>query len=180
MTIPEDANHGSVDVRGTKRRRDDQIMRRSDLPDPPTVSNLDLTGLMNLAVAAWDFSALEAASVPLDETPEQMLERERREVEDRRKREANMRQKQELFRSALNDTLADVYKQGADAAVDKAERTAWNARSVALYLLVFAVVAMPAIAMLAGITPQDFGSYVAPITGIAGTVVGYWFSRSGG
>jgi len=87
------------------------------------------------------------------------------------------------FSSALNERLASAYRAGESSAVDRADRNAWNARSITLYLVVLAVVAMPAIAMAINLDPQAFGSYIAPVTGIAGTVVGYWFgslSRPGG
>lgn len=47
-----------------------------------------------------------------------------------------------------------------------------------LLLVVLAVVAMPVIAILIGLSPEDFGAYIAPVTGIAGTVVGYWFGSA--
>jgi hypothetical protein len=40
-------------------------------------------------------------------------------------------------------------------------------------------VGMPVIAMVTKLDPQTFGSYIAPVTGIAGTVVGYWFGTLG-
>ncbi len=83
---------------------------------------------------------------------------------------------------SVNSRLAQAYNAGANAAVDRADRSNYNARSITLYLVVLAVVAMPAIAMIIKLNPQTFGSYIAPVTGIAGTVVGYWFGalqRSG-
>jgi hypothetical protein len=44
---------------------------------------------------------------------------------------------------------------------------------------VLAVVQMPIVAIIAGLSPQDFGSYIAPVTAIAATVVGYWFGERG-
>ncbi|WP_018331128.1 hypothetical protein [Actinomycetospora chiangmaiensis] len=53
-------------------------------------------------------------------------------------------------------------------------------RSVVLLLVVVTVLVTPLVVMLAGrTTPQDFSQYMAPVTGIAGTVIGYWFSRQG-
>jgi hypothetical protein len=37
---------------------------------------------------------------------------------------------------------------------------------------------MPIIAILIDLNPTDFGTYIAPVTGIAGTVVGYWFGQA--
>lgn len=51
-------------------------------------------------------------------------------------------------------------------------------RGIVLYLVVAALVLMPVYAMsTAGVSPQEFAQYIAPITGIAGTVLGYWFGR---
>ncbi|MGY1669727.1 hypothetical protein [Geodermatophilus sp. SYSU D00710] len=168
--------------------------RRGDLPDPPTFSKFELESLIAIGAEAAELRwATEQGGGPYHppplekETLEEKQERERREAEEdakflQERADAIERRKQLSveFGEALNSALAAAYNEGGNMAVRQAERTAWNARSVALYLLVFAVVLMPVIAILSGVTPQDFGSYVAPITGIAGTVVGYWFSRSGG
>lgn len=54
-----------------------------------------------------------------------------------------------------------------------------NVRSWVLLAIVASIILMPAIAMGVGIAPQSFSQYIAPITGIAGTVLGYWFSQQG-
>jgi hypothetical protein len=105
-------------------------------------------------------------------------DRRKAEEEDRkRKAERETKRKEALdqFVNAVNERLAGAYNAGANAAIDRADRNNFNARSVTLYLVVLAVVAMPAIAMIINLNPQTFGSYIAPVTGIAGTVVGYWF-----
>jgi hypothetical protein len=50
-------------------------------------------------------------------------------------------------------------------------------RSLVLFAVVCAVVVTPILAMLRKIDPQAFVQYIAPITGITGTVLGYWFGR---
>ncbi len=80
-----------------------------------------------------------------------------------------MRHKTSLSLPSVNSRLAQAYNAGANAAVDRADRSNYNARSITLYLVVLAVVAMPAIAMIIKLNPQTFGSYIAPVTGIAGT-----------
>jgi hypothetical protein len=153
--------------------RDLKRERESDLPDPPVITDINLRGLVELGLKSS--KGPEMAFGP-GASPEELLQHQ---AEEERAQEERIKAAEEL-REEVNRLMTFAYDQGADAAVEKSERTAWNARSVALYLLVFAVVLMPVIAIVAGITPQDFGSYVAPITGIAGTVVGYWFSRGGG
>jgi hypothetical protein len=53
-------------------------------------------------------------------------------------------------------------------------------RSYVLLAVVAAVVLTPILAMLTDVPPDAFGQYVAPITGIAGTVLGYWFGQRSG
>jgi hypothetical protein len=55
-----------------------------------------------------------------------------------------------------------------------------NVRSYVLLAVVAAVVGTPIIAMLAGLDAEAFGQFLAPVTGIAGTVIGYWFGQRGG
>jgi hypothetical protein len=52
-------------------------------------------------------------------------------------------------------------------------------RAIALITVVVAIVATPIYAMAAKVSPQAFAAYIAPVTGIAGAVVGYWFGASG-
>jgi hypothetical protein len=53
-------------------------------------------------------------------------------------------------------------------------------RSWVLLAVVAAVVATPIYAMTVNIDPQSFGQYISPITGIAGTIIGYWFGQRSG
>ena len=55
-----------------------------------------------------------------------------------------------------------------------------NIRSYVLLAVVAAVVITPIYAMTVNINPQSFGQYIAPITGIAGTIIGYWFGQRSG
>ncbi|QIK66273.1 hypothetical protein G7072_07860 [Nocardioides sp. HDW12B] len=53
-------------------------------------------------------------------------------------------------------------------------------RSTVLLLVVLALVLMPMIAMFSPsseIAPEDFAQFIAPVVGIAGTVLGYWFGK---
>jgi hypothetical protein len=52
-----------------------------------------------------------------------------------------------------------------------------NVRSWVLLAIVASIIVMPAVAMASGVAAQSFSQYIAPITGIAGTVLGYWFSQ---
>jgi hypothetical protein len=55
-----------------------------------------------------------------------------------------------------------------------------NMRSWVLLLVIAGIVLTPIYAMIAGVEAEAFGKYIAPITGIAGTVIGYWFGQRGG
>lgn len=52
-----------------------------------------------------------------------------------------------------------------------------NVRSTVLFAVILVIVASPIIGMLMGIDPQAFSAYMAPVTGLAGTIVGYWFGQ---
>jgi hypothetical protein len=52
-------------------------------------------------------------------------------------------------------------------------------RAIALIAVVAAIVATPIFAMVIGVIPEDYASYIAPVSGIAGAVIGYWFGASG-
>jgi hypothetical protein len=54
------------------------------------------------------------------------------------------------------------------------------ARAIALITVVVAIVATPIYAMATSVDPESFSSYIAPVTGIAGAVVGYWFGAKSG
>ncbi|MEB3966810.1 hypothetical protein OKJ48_42250 [Streptomyces kunmingensis] len=56
-------------------------------------------------------------------------------------------------------------------------RRAEDVRGWALVAVVFAIIASPWIAMIAGVAAKDFSLYVAPVTGIAGAIIGYWFGQ---
>jgi hypothetical protein len=140
----------------------------------PVLTDFELNALMNVAAAAdapppedqtASIGAPSGSQRKLDD-----LNRQRRE-----QWEAKKKARLDEFTAAVNARLAKAYHDGASDAVDRADRSNFNARSITLYLVVLAVVAMPFIAMLAHLDPQTFGSYIAPVTGIAGTVVGYWF-----
>jgi lipopolysaccharide export LptBFGC system permease protein LptF len=88
-------------------------------------------------------------------------------------------QAEEAFRTELVERLTAAYAAGAENAVSAEARRAVAVRGYALFGVVAAVVAMPLLAMALGLDPQAFGSYMAPVTGIAGTVVGYWFGAVG-
>lgn len=70
------------------------------------------------------------------------------------------------------------YRASVEAARESLRST--NVRSWVLLAIVASIIVMPAVAMASGIAAQSFSQYIAPITGIAGTVLGYWFSQQNG
>jgi hypothetical protein len=79
------------------------------------------------------------------------------------------------FQAALTQSQVNAYVRGVEAATDRDAQRSYNARSIVLLLVVLAIVCMPIVGILKGLSPESFGAYVAPVTGIAGTIVGYWF-----
>jgi hypothetical protein len=51
-------------------------------------------------------------------------------------------------------------------------------RAFALIIIILAIVVMPILALLKGISTITFSQYIAPLTGIGGVIIGYWFGQS--
>jgi hypothetical protein len=102
-------------------------------------------------------------------------EQAKREEEEERRRQ----QAEDRFKAALDERINRAYQQGSATAVSREALRAVSVRSYVLLGVVAAVVAMPLIAMFFQLDPQAFGSYIAPVTGITGTIVGYWFGTVG-
>jgi hypothetical protein len=92
---------------------------------------------------------------------EWQLEYSFRELENQRKSEA---QEREL---RYNVTLNSTRQSAQGEAV----------RSWVLLAIVVAIILMPIIGMIIGIQAQTFSQFIAPVTGIGGTVLGYWFGQ---
>jgi hypothetical protein len=92
---------------------------------------------------------------------EWQLEYSFRELENVRKNEQAQRQVQ--------------YEASVEAARESLRST--SVRSWVLLAIVASIIVMPAVAMATGVAAQSFSEYIAPVTGIAGTVLGYWFSQ---
>ncbi|WP_139329756.1 MULTISPECIES: hypothetical protein [unclassified Mycobacterium] len=86
----------------------------------------------------------------------------------------------------LFSTFSDIVPENATA--DDVERLYEVRRKVqeargrgfVIVIIVAALVVAPLVGMLVHLTPADFSALMAPITGIAGTVIGYWFGNRGG
>jgi hypothetical protein len=106
-------------------------------------------------------------------------DRQRRSKERSKTTSEGRKRPSKSSKTRCSNGRADAYPEGADSAMDREAKRAYNTRSTVLLLVVLAVVLMPIVAIIAGLSPQDFGSYIAPVTAIAGTVVGYWFGERG-
>src|ERR671910_3553506 len=82
------------------------------------------------------------------------------------------------LRNRITNRTADAYIRGINDATDRNAIRSYRARSIVLLLVVLSVVAMPIIAMVSNINPETFAAYIAPVTAITGTVIGYWFGAS--
>jgi hypothetical protein len=143
------------------------------------VSEPELTALIQLAQesAGGPASAYDLASLEPNDSPETKAEKERHNAwveEDHKKRDAA----KDSFKQEYIDRLTAAFDEGRRGAISKEVQDATNARSYVLFAVVAALVLMPIIAMLLKLDPTTFGTYLAPITGIAGTIVGYWFGTA--
>lgn len=82
------------------------------------------------------------------------------------------------FERAIESRLQRAYAEGRAVVDAESGRRDALFRGYALYVVVAAVVLLPFVAIFLQLKPETFGSYVAPVTGIAGTIVGYWFGSS--
>jgi hypothetical protein len=142
--------------------------RRIEAEHSVPITEYDAQAILIEARKALDF-------IP-PEIPRDASEEERRAAyEAADQRMADFRKE---FGKSILRRQVDAYLKGLDAATDREATRAVNTRSIVLLLVVLAVVSMPILAMVKGLSPQSFGAYIAPVTGIAGTVVGYWFGAS--
>jgi len=151
--------------------------RESSLKETPNasrVTNFDVNEFIHVAVGEG------LATGPGDDYDEHET-REQREERDRRRMEEYERWRQERFenlKGMLVDREIEAYKRGVFDSTDEQTKRASIIRGYALLLIIVAVVAMPMVALLLKFDPQAFGAFIAPVTGIAGTVVGYWFGSA--
>jgi lipopolysaccharide export LptBFGC system permease protein LptF len=110
-----------------------------------------------------------------DKKAKAQAEQAKREEETERRRQ----QAEDKFKAALDEHINRAYQLGSANAVSREALRAVSVRSYVLLGVVAAVVAMPLIAMFFKLDPQAFGAYIAPVTGITGTIVGYWFGTVG-
>ena len=95
----------------------------------------------------------------------------RRYIFDSGRDEAERRATRNLEADKLRAEIIREQMQGT--------RYADNVRSYVLMLVILAVVSMPLVGIFTSVAPEDFSQFIAPITGIAGTVIGYWFGQRG-
>jgi hypothetical protein len=112
---------------------------------------------------------------------EQQLEKAKWEAEvqaERAKREAEVQAERAKWEAEVQAERAKREAERAEWEAEvQAETTADKFRSIVLVFVILAVVATPIFAMARKVDPTSFLQYVAPITAIAGTVLGYWFGN---
>jgi hypothetical protein len=84
-----------------------------------------------------------------------------------------------LVRQKVLEELEEAYGIGSKDAVSADHKAEVLVRSVILVMVVAVVAAMSIIALVLQLDPHVFTTYLAPIVGIAGTVIGYWFGSAG-
>ena len=155
---------GPFDFRQTAAfRREDQ--RRSDALRAVRLGDSDAQSLAMQARGVVDGEDIGWGPDASKEDIDKWMEEERQ----------NRDKALQAFKASLLEREIDAYLKGVDNATDRESNRAYNTRSIVLLLVVLAVVLMPIVAITTGLDPQSFGAYIAPVTGIAGTVVGYWF-----
>lgn len=146
----------------------------AELPHPLRLSPVELSALAALGGRANEGQMY--AAMPATDSEDERAKFELKQAElDREGLERRNRALEEL-RQELVARETEAYRRGVASATDKDAVRASNARSVVLFLVVLAVVLMPVIAIIMGLDSETFGAFIAPITGIAGTIVGFWFS----
>jgi hypothetical protein len=160
---------GLSEGRSEKVPRTEHEQVRTPLPAEIRLSRTEVHALARLGREI----TLQRTDAPLSDeaTPEELAEREQKKREEQARREAA----EEELREEITERLQSAYEKGVAAATDRDAQRAYQARSLVLLLVVLAVVTMPILAILIELDPEVFGTYMAPVTGIAGTVVGYWF-----
>jgi hypothetical protein len=68
---------------------------------------------------------------------------------------------------------------GMQKEIDKIKWQLW-ARMIPLFLVAAAIVAYPLYGMVTHMPPESLVQYMAPITGLAGAIIGYWFGQREG
>lgn len=139
-----------------------------DLPADISMSQLEISGLVDMAARVMT----SVPYYPPGDSPE-------KRAETRFNAEQKVAQNQLEFEALVAQRILDAYTRGQDVAIDSEVRNSYRWRGVVLLLIVAAIVAMPIIAILSGLEATEFGTYMAPVTGIAGTIVGYWFGQAG-
>jgi hypothetical protein len=72
-----------------------------------------------------------------------------------------------------------IYQAGCDDAAAAERRMEALVRTAVLVVVVAAVAALSIAALVLRLDAQQFTVYLAPVTGMAGTVLGYWFGAAG-
>ncbi len=114
------------------------------------------------------------------------IQREKLEAErDGARTEANLQMKRLKIERNAAKTAAKHQKKLAQQERDKIALEAQlkyandRTRGIVLYLVVLALVLMPIFGMSRwGVPAASFAQYIAPVTAIAGTILGYWFGRN--
>jgi hypothetical protein len=143
------------------------------------VSDSEIRGLAELVMpmleARRELARAGVVDVGRPLNKHELVEQEQEKAEARK----HLEQATADFKAEVIDQLVNAYEAGRQDAVSDEAHRAINIRGYVLVGVVAAVVSMPLIAMLLRLDPDTFGAFIAPVTGIAGTVVGYWFGTVG-
>lgn len=82
-------------------------------------------------------------------------------------------------RQKITSQVEAIYQAGCEDVNVAERRLEARVRTVVLMLVVGAVVVTSLLAVVLRLEAQQFTLYLAPLTGMAGTVIGYWFGATG-
>jgi hypothetical protein len=137
------------------------------------IDPVDISRLAQELIEARHLRRLQRQEMKLkQQTTDAELERLKQEQDDRLNRQkAEFEAREARWKAEL--AASEVARAADGRRVGRLD----TYRSLVLMLVVLAVVLTPILAMCLKITPQSFLQYVAPITAITGTVLGYWFGH---
>jgi hypothetical protein len=72
-----------------------------------------------------------------------------------------------------------IYRAGVEDAAQTERQREARVRTAVLIIVVAVVAVLSVMALVLRLDAQQFTLYLAPITGMAGTVLGYWFGAAG-
>ncbi len=141
------------------------------------LTSLVKTGLQGVVALGANADPAKVANA-VDSISQDVTERQKLTLEREQALNQVRLKEMELQLQAAKQERDDAITQAQLGARTRLQSVTEMLRGIVLLLVVVTLVAVPVVIMLrAPITPETFAQYMAPVTGIAGTVIGYWFGK---